>query len=68
MNKLFGYARVSTDEQDLSAQTRALEMEGVHKSDIFIEKISSRVKQRAELENVITSMEDGDTLVVYKLD
>ncbi len=68
MGKKFGYARVSTNKQDLEAQIEALKKEGVHSSDIYSEEISSRVKKRPEFKRLLTNIESGDMLVVYKLD
>ena len=62
----FGYARVSTTEQNLDLQTDALKVE---KCDhIFLEKISSRKKHRPELEKLLSQLRVGDEFVVYKLD
>jgi len=68
MSKLFGYARVSTNQQDLTAQIEAIKVAGVHPSDIYVEKISSRSANRKQLNTVISMLEDGDVLTVYKLD
>jgi DNA invertase Pin-like site-specific DNA recombinase len=68
MGKKFGYARVSTNKQDLEAQIEALKKEGVHTSDIYSEEISSRVKKRPEFKRLLSNIESGDMLVVYKLD
>lgn len=63
---IFGYARVSTKEQNLDLQIDALKTFGV--DEIHEEKISSREKKRHVLDNLILNMRKGDTLVVYKLD
>ncbi|MBI9013889.1 MAG: recombinase family protein [Clostridiales bacterium] len=68
MAKKFGYARVSTNKQDLDAQIEALKAVGVHSSDIYKEEISSRIKKRPKFEEVMNVMEPGDMLVVFKLD
>ena len=46
-NRCFGYARVSTDDQDLSLQIDALMSYGVDQSDIFTDKISGAKEGRA---------------------
>lgn len=61
----FGYARVSTSEQNLDMQIEALKKYGVEK--IFSEKISTRKKQ-PKLEEMIKQLRKGDTVVIYKLD
>ena len=65
---LFGYARVSTEEQNLDLQIDALVAAGVPRENIFTEKQSGRSMDRRELQNVIYLMRPGDCLVVWKLD
>ena len=59
------YARVSTEEQDLSLQLDAFNREGV--DVVYHEKESSR-NQRPELERMLTELEKGDTVIVWSLD
>lgn len=62
----FGYARVSTTEQNLDLQIDALKAK---KCDhIFSEKISSRTKYRPELERLLSQLRVDDELIIYKLD
>ncbi|SFH58697.1 Site-specific DNA recombinase [Nitrosospira sp. Nsp14] len=61
-----GYARVSTQEQDLALQLDALAKEGCEK--IFQEKASGAQRDRPELQAALGYMRKGDTLVVWKLD
>ncbi len=61
-----GYARVSTEDQDLSRQVHALQLAGC--VSIFEEKISGGKKDRPELSKLLTTIQPGDTLVVQKLD
>jgi DNA invertase Pin-like site-specific DNA recombinase len=63
---LIGYARVSTQDQNLSLQLDALKEVGCHK--IFTEKASGAQRERPELIAVLNYMRKGDTLVVWKLD
>ena len=60
-----GYARVSTDEQNLNLQEDALRAAGCEK--IFMETASGVSKDRPELRAALTFARDGDTLVVWKL-
>lgn len=60
-----GYARVSTREQNLDLQIKALETEGC--SRIFEEKASSG-KERPELQKLLSFLRAGDMIVVWKLD
>jgi DNA invertase Pin-like site-specific DNA recombinase len=66
MGKLFGYARVSTVDQDLTVQREALEKAGVRVT--FEEKISGTKRDdRKELDKVLSILGGGDTLVVTRL-
>jgi len=63
---IFGYARVSTKDQNLSLQIDALLTE---RCDEYIsEKVSSRHKERPEWDNLIIKLRRDDILIVYKLD
>ncbi|MGJ7527359.1 recombinase family protein [Variovorax sp. GB1P17] len=62
---LVGYARVSTSEQETHLQIDALKRYGVHR--IHREK-GSGVGPRPELQSLLASLVEGDTLVVWKLD
>jgi DNA invertase Pin-like site-specific DNA recombinase len=63
---LFGYARVSTRDQDLAAQDAELMAAGCAK--VFKEKASGAKTDRPELAKVIGRLEPGDVLVVTRLD
>lgn len=62
---LFGYARVSSVDQDLALQRDALTSAGVHR--IFEDRLSG-VAYRPRLEALLYCLRRGDVLVVYKLD
>ena len=62
-----GYARVSTDEQNLSFQLDALKAAGCE--TIFTDEgISGITIERDGLEQVISKVGEGNTLIVWKLD
>ncbi|WP_035435597.1 recombinase family protein [Bacillus sp. UNC322MFChir4.1] len=64
---IYGYARVSTKEQSLEVQTRELTDRGATK--IFHEKISGKnITDRPQLQKLMDTITEGDTLVVTKLD
>ena len=62
---VYGYARVSTTDQNTAAQVDAFERAGI--AHVVQEKRSA-VKDRPELARLLRSLKSGDVLVVYKLD
>jgi DNA invertase Pin-like site-specific DNA recombinase len=66
--RLVGYARVSTDDQDLTLQRDALAGLGVGQDEIFTDKLSGSKTVRPGLDACITHLQHGDTLVVWRLD
>lgn len=60
-----GYARVSTQDQNLSLQISSLQKFGCEK--IFSEK-KSGVKRRPELEGLMNIVREGDVVVIWKID
>jgi DNA invertase Pin-like site-specific DNA recombinase len=62
----YGYARVSTNGQDLSSQEAELSAAGCAK--VFKEKVSGAKTDRTELAKVIRRLEAGDVLIVTRLD
>ena len=66
---LIGYARCSTDRQDLTAQREALAKLGVDPGCIYTDKgLSGRNRVRPGLDQAMAAVREGDTLVVSKLD
>jgi DNA invertase Pin-like site-specific DNA recombinase len=63
---VYGYARVSTEGQTLSAQESALHQAGAAK--VYKEKISGAASNRRELARLLKSLDNGDTLIVTRLD
>ena len=63
---LIGYARVSTQDQNLDLQTEALTKVGCKK--IYNDKISGSRAERPGLTKALEMLREGDTLVVWKLD
>lgn len=63
---IYGYARVSTDKQELDIQVKALKEAGATK--VFKEKVSGIAATKKELEKLFEVITVGDTLVVTKAD
>ncbi len=63
---IIGYARVSTNGQDLTIQHEALKAAGCTK--VFAEKMSGARSDRPQLERALKTLEPADTLVVTRLD
>ena len=63
---LLGYARVSTDDQDLTNQRAELHAVGCNK--IFSEKITGTRRDRPELARMLDHLRSGDIVTVTRLD
>ncbi|ASU39124.1 DNA invertase [Herbaspirillum sp. meg3] len=63
---VIGYARVSTDDQNLDLQTDALKLAGAE--SIYEEKASGKSTDRTVLKFCLRSLRPGDQLVVWRLD
>lgn len=62
----FGYARVSTGDQDARLQHDALTAAGCYR--IFTDTASGSLESRPELDKLLDQLRPGDTLVVWRLD
>jgi DNA invertase Pin-like site-specific DNA recombinase len=66
---LIGYARCSTDKQDLAAQQAALVELGVSPDRIYMDRgLTGTNRERPGLDQALAAVRAGDTLVVPKLD
>jgi DNA invertase Pin-like site-specific DNA recombinase len=66
---LIGYARVSTDDQDLTAQRDALSALGVTPERTYVDHgLTGTHRDRPGLREALAACHVGDTLVVTKLD
>ncbi len=66
--RLFGYARVSTSQQSLDIQVKVLRAEGVKDNRIFTDKFTGSHADRDGLRLLRLKVEEGDVILVKKLD
>jgi DNA invertase Pin-like site-specific DNA recombinase len=66
--RLFGYARVSTHQQSLDLQIKALKAAGVDQHRIFTDKVSGSHIERKGLQLLQVKVEQSDVILVTKLD
>jgi DNA invertase Pin-like site-specific DNA recombinase len=63
---IFGYARVSTDTQNLASQTDALVAAGAGR--VFADRISGSLRARPELDRMLDQLRPGDVVMVTRYD
>ena len=64
----YGYARVSTREQNAERQLIALTGFGIAESAIFVDKQSGKDFERTQYRRLMRKLKDGDTLVIKSID
>ena len=64
----YGYARVSTKEQNEQRQVIALREFGIEEKRIFMDKQSGKDFERAKYKKLLRKIKSGDTLVVKSID
>jgi DNA invertase Pin-like site-specific DNA recombinase len=67
-SKIFGYARVSTQDQNEGRQIEALKNAGVEERYIFTDKTSGKDFNRNEYNVLIRALREGDTLIIKGID
>ena len=67
MADILGYARVSTDGQNLDRQIDALIAAGVSKKHLYCEKMTGTKADRPELNRLINDLEINDTVIIADL-
>ena len=67
MGIMYGYARVSREDQDLALQLDALHAAGVPAANVVQDKASG-AKERPALDKLVASLGEGDSLVTWKID
>ena len=68
MGKMYGYARVSTKDQNLCRQIDALEAFGVKASEILADKASGKDFDKPEYVRLTSLLKEGDVLVIKSID
>lgn len=63
---IIGYARVSTEDQNLDGQRDALKAAGAER--IFADKITGTARSRPELDRLLDQLRQGDVITVTKYD
>lgn len=66
--KIFGYARVSTKDQNEARQMDALKAAGVEERNILIDKASGKDFDREQYQILKKLLREGDTLFIHSLD
>lgn len=64
MAEIYGYCRVSTQEQNLDRQLDQLKAFGIAKGNIKKEKMSGTKRERPQLNELLNELEEGDLVVV----
>lgn len=64
----YGYARVSTNGQNLDEQIEQLRAHDIEPTNIFSEKFTGTKTNRPQFNELLSTIKSGDTLVVTKLD
>ena len=67
-SKTYGYARVSSRDQNLDRQTDALARFGIAGSRVFADRASGRDFERPEYRRMLEALRPGDTVVVKSID
>lgn len=66
--EIYGYARVSSHEQKLDRQLKALQEAGVAEDHIYSDKASGKDFNRPSYQILMSKIKEGDTLIIKSLD
>jgi DNA invertase Pin-like site-specific DNA recombinase len=64
INRIFGYARISTEYENEAHQIKALTAAGVDDRFVFVDKASGKNFERAAYQILIRALREGDTLII----
>ena len=67
-NKIYGYVRVSSQEQNEDRQLIAMAEAGVARANIFMDKQSGKDFERPNYKKLIKRLRPGDTLIIKSID
>ena len=67
-NKIYGYVRVSSQEQNEDRQLIAMAEAGVARGNIFIDKQSGKDFERPNYKRLMKKLRPGDTLIIKSID
>ena len=67
-NRIYGYVRVSSQEQNEDRQLIAMAEAGVARVNIFIDKQSGKDFERPNYKKLIKRLRPGDTLIIKSID
>lgn len=67
-NKIYGYVRVSSQEQNEDRQLVAMAEAGVARGNIFIDKQSGKDFERPNYKRLMKKLRPGDTLIIKSID
>ena len=67
-NKIYGYVRVSSQEQNEDRQLIAMAESGVARGNIFIDKQSGKDFERPNYKRLMKRLRPGDTLIIKSID
>lgn len=66
--RIFGYARVSTTEQNEDRQLIAMKEKGIPKKNIYVDKQSGKDFDRPRYRELIRKLQEGDVLYISSID
>lgn len=67
-NKTIGYIRTSKNSQNLGIKVQEEALARYKIDEVYVEQVSGRKEKREQLNKAIDNLNEGDTLVVYKID
>jgi len=68
LKKIYGYVRVSTQEQNEDRQLAALEPFKIPTKNLYIEKCSGRHFARIQYKSLVRRLREGDLLIIKSID